>query len=63
MLKRNTQLKILDLSYNNFSHDSGLIIGDALFYNNNLRGLNLSYNRLGDLGARHVIYPLLLHGL
>jgi hypothetical protein len=63
MLKKNTPLKILDLSYNNFAHDSGLIIGDSLFYNNNLRGLNMSNNRLGDLGVRNLTYPLVLHGM
>ena len=63
MIRKNPQLRILNLSYNSFDHESGRIIGDALLRNSNLQALDISYNRLGDLGVRNLIYPILITNL
>lgn len=53
-------LRILDVSRNYFNMDCGLILGDALTKNSNLRSIDLSYNRFGDLGVKNLLYPLLI---
>jgi Ran GTPase-activating protein (RanGAP) involved in mRNA processing and transport len=62
MIRKNTSLQILNLKCNNFDHDCGLIIGDSLLYNSNLRSIDLSENRLGDLGVRNLLNGLLAKG-
>jgi hypothetical protein len=39
------------------------LLGDALLFNNNLNSLDISKNRLGDVGIRNILYPLLMQGL
>ena len=63
MLKNTPQLRILNLSYNCFDSECGLLFGEALVVNDNLKSLDLSYNRLGDLGVRNLLYPLLRDGI
>ena len=60
MLRKNSPLQILNLTKNNFDHESGLIIGDSLLYNSNVRSIDLSFNRLGDLGVRNLLNGLLV---
>jgi hypothetical protein len=40
-----------------------MILGDSLLENNQLKFLDLSKNRLGDMGIRNILYPLLIRGL
>jgi hypothetical protein len=63
MIRKNTPLQVLNLKRNNFDHECGLIIGDSLLYNSNLRSLDMSENRLGDLGVRNLLSGLLMKGL
>ena len=56
-------MRILNLSKNHFDHASALILGDSLLENNKLKSLDVSHNRLGDLGIRNILYPLLMYGL
>jgi Ran GTPase-activating protein (RanGAP) involved in mRNA processing and transport len=63
MITKNTPLKILNLQRNSFDHQSAVVIGDALLSNNNLKSLDMSYNRIGDVGVRNLLYPLLMMGL
>jgi Ran GTPase-activating protein (RanGAP) involved in mRNA processing and transport len=62
MLRKNTSLRILNLSHNNFDYNAGRIIGDSLLYNDNLQSLNMAYNRLGDMGVRHLLWGLIILG-
>ena len=50
VLKRNTPLRILNLSRNKIDPKAALILADSLRPNSTLRELNLSYNILGDAG-------------
>jgi len=63
LIRGNTPLRILNLSQNHFAHDSALILGDALLENDRMKSLDVSFNRIGDLGIRNILYPLLIHGL
>ena len=63
MVRENPQLRILNLTKNRFTHECGLLFGDALVHNENLKSLDLSYNKLGDLGVRNLLTPLLVDGL
>ena len=56
-------LRILNLNGNNFDHNAGAIFGDALSHNTNLVSLDISCNRLGDLGTRNLVYPILMQSL
>ena len=50
------------MAHNHFDHVSALILGDALLENDKLKSLDISFNRLGDLGIRNILYPLLIQG-
>ena len=59
MIRKNPPLRILNLSHNNFDHDCALVLGDALITNRRLQSLDISFNKLGDLGIRNLIYSML----
>jgi hypothetical protein len=63
LLRKDPPLRILNLTRNCFDHKAALLIGDSLHDNTHLKALDLSYNRLGDMGVRNVLYPLLTAGL
>ena len=63
LIRSNTPMRILNLSQNYFDHSSALILGDSLLENDKLKSLDVSHNRLGDLGIRNILYPLIMHGL
>jgi hypothetical protein len=62
MLRKNTSLRILNLSHNNFDANAGRIIGDSFLYNDHLQSLDMSYNRLGDQGVRNLLWGLIILG-
>mmetsp|Transcript_5234 Transcript_5234/g.11448 ORF Transcript_5234/g.11448 Transcript_5234/m.11448 type:complete len:1188 (+) Transcript_5234:1048-4611(+) len=52
MIRMNTTLTELDLSWNSIRLDSAIAIADALAINSTLRTLNLGYNSFGDMPAQ-----------
>jgi Ran GTPase-activating protein (RanGAP) involved in mRNA processing and transport len=63
MIKKNPHLRILNLSKNNFDSECASLLGDSLIDNTRLKSLDLEYNRLGDLGVRNLLYPLISFSL
>jgi len=59
MISKNPPLRILNLSQNNFDFECTFIMGDALISNTRLKSLDLSNNRLGDLGVRNLLKPMI----
>jgi Ran GTPase-activating protein (RanGAP) involved in mRNA processing and transport len=59
MLKKNPPLRILNLSYNNFDYECAEVLGDSLIDNTRLKSLDLAFNRLGDIGIRNLLYPMI----
>jgi hypothetical protein len=53
----------MNLSKNHFDYECALILGDSLLDNDRLKSLDVSFNRMGDLGIRNILYPLLVQGL
>jgi len=50
-LRYNKSLTYLDLSYNGFAHDGGLLIGKSLLYNHTLKTLILANNNIDASAA------------
>jgi len=63
MVRKNPALRILNLEKNRFCSDCGFLFGDALQHNENLKSLDLSHNRLGDLGVRNLVKSLVCDGM
>ena len=55
MIKINPPLRIMNLEQNNLDTQCAKLIGDALLSNSNLQVLNISKNKLSDLGINFLL--------
>lgn len=59
MIRQNPPLVTLNISNNNLDSDCALLLAESLQYNDRIKVLNVSKNKLGDLGIETLLKPLI----